>query len=149
GYYLHMNPFGGEALRAVLPADLYELYLETSRATYPRQGSVVLNDQFHELSSQPHLGPPNLGDRPHTGVHRRTLRQILRARLDGCLHFGVGITGYEEDADGVTATLSDGTTVRGDVLVGADGIRSTVRSKRLPEVPLINTGVEGIGVYGR
>jgi 2-polyprenyl-6-methoxyphenol hydroxylase-like FAD-dependent oxidoreductase len=149
GYYLHMNPFGGEALRAVLPADLYELYLETSRETYPRKGSVVLNDQFQELSSQPHLGPPNVGDRPHTGVHRRTLRQILRARLDGALHFGVAITGYEEDADGVTATLSDGATVRGDVLVGADGIRSTVRSQRLPEVPLINTGVEGIGVYGR
>src|SRR5262245_53838122 len=66
GYYLHMNPFGGEALRALLPADLFELYLETSRTTYERMQSIVLNDQFEELSSQPHLGPPNPGPRPHT-----------------------------------------------------------------------------------
>ncbi len=29
GYMLHMNPYGGEGLRACLPDDLYELYLET------------------------------------------------------------------------------------------------------------------------
>jgi hypothetical protein len=67
GYYLHMNPFGGEALRALLPADLFELYQATSRKTYRRQESIVLDNQFNELSSQPHLGPPNGGDRPHTG----------------------------------------------------------------------------------
>jgi 2-polyprenyl-6-methoxyphenol hydroxylase-like FAD-dependent oxidoreductase len=149
GYYLHMNPFGGEALRRLLPADLFELYLETSRKTYPRRESVVLNDQFQELSSQPHLGPSNDGDRPHTGVHRRTLRQILTARLGDALRVGVAITGYAEDGEGVTVNLSDGTTARGDVLVGADGIRSVVRGQRLPEVPLVPTGVEGIGVYGR
>jgi salicylate hydroxylase len=149
GYYLHMNPFGGEALRSVLPEDLFELYLETSRTTYRRQESIVLNDQFDELSSQPHLGPPNRGERPHTGVHRRTLRQILSARLGDALHLGAPVTGYTEDADGVTVTLADGRTARGDVLVGADGIRSAVRATRLPEVPVIATGIRGIGVYGR
>jgi 2-polyprenyl-6-methoxyphenol hydroxylase-like FAD-dependent oxidoreductase len=149
GYYLHLNPFGGEALRGVLPEDLFELYLETSRKTYDRPESIVLNDQFQELSSQPHLGPPNKGERPHTGVHRRTLRQILIARLGDCLHIGNPVVGYVEDADGVTVTLGDGTTVRGDVLVGADGIRSAVRAQKLPEVPVIPTGIQGIGVYGR
>ena len=113
---------------SLLPADLFELYLETSRQTYPRRESVVLNDQFQELSSQPHLGPPNDGDRPHTGVHRRTLRQILTARLGDVLRTGTAVTGYDEDADGVTVHLSDGSTARGDVLVGADGIRSAVRA---------------------
>lgn len=149
GYYLHLNPFGGEALRGVLPGDLFELYQETSRKTYGRPESIVLNDQFQELSSQPHLGPPNTGPRPHTGVHRRTLRQILCARLGDALHVGTAVTGYTEDADGVTVTLADGTTVRGDVLVGADGIRSAVRAQRLPDVPVIPTGIQGIGVYGR
>jgi len=149
GYYLHMNPFGGEALRSVLPGDLFELYLQTSRSNYQRHESIVLNDQFDELSSQPHLGPPNPGDRPHTGVHRRTLRQILGARLGDVVHRGAAVTGYREDADGVTATLADGGTARGDVLVGADGIRSAVRGTKLPEVPVIATGVRGIGVYGR
>src|SRR5262249_24197415 len=129
GYYLHLNPFGGEALRGVLPDDLFELYAETSRKTYGRQEAIVLNDQFQELSSQPHLGPPNKGDRPHTGVHRRTLRQILTARLGDSLHVGNPVVSYVEDADGVTVTLGDGTTARGDLLVGADGIRSAVRAQ--------------------
>ena len=54
GYYLHMNADGGEALRRCLPGDLFELYAQTSRRTYDRRESVVLDDQ---LSSQPHLGP--------------------------------------------------------------------------------------------
>ncbi len=43
---------------------------------------------------------------------------------------GVRVTGFEQDADGVTATLAGGTgeqTVRADYLVGADGAHSTVR----------------------
>jgi 2-polyprenyl-6-methoxyphenol hydroxylase-like FAD-dependent oxidoreductase len=51
GYYLHMNADGGEALRRCLPADLFELYAQTSRRTYDRRESVVLDDQLNELSS--------------------------------------------------------------------------------------------------
>lgn len=149
GYYLHFNPIGGNALRRVLPDDLYELYLETSRETYDRPESIVLDSQFHELSSHPHLGPPNVGPRPHTGVHRRALRQILSARLGDAMHTGAPVTGYRADDGGVTVELADGRTARGDALVGADGIRSAVRRQLLPDVPVIPTGVEGIGVYGR
>ena len=149
GYYLHFNAIGGEALRRVLPDDLFELYLETSRQSYERPESIVLDSQLHELSSRPHMGPPNTGPRPHTGVHRKTLRQILSGRLGERLHTGSPVASYAEDADGVTVTLADGTTARGDVLVGADGIRSAVRTQLMPEVPVIPTGIKGIGVYGR
>ena len=36
-----------------------------------------------------------------------------------------------------------------DVLVGADGIRSAVRTHKLPGTTVIDTGVRGLGVYGR
>jgi 2-polyprenyl-6-methoxyphenol hydroxylase-like FAD-dependent oxidoreductase len=117
GYYLHVNADGGEALRRCLPEDLFELYAQTSRRTYDRRESIVLDDQLNELSSQPHLGPPNEGDRPHTGVHRRTLRSILRARLGGSFHPGKPATGYKEMPDKVSVTLADGATAEGDVLV--------------------------------
>jgi 2-polyprenyl-6-methoxyphenol hydroxylase-like FAD-dependent oxidoreductase len=149
GYYLHFNAIGGEALRRVLPADLFELYVATSRKSYDRAESIVLNSQLEELSSRPHMGPPNVGPRAHTGVHRRTLRQVLSGRLGERLHIGSPVASYTQDADGVTVTLVDGSTARGDVLVGADGIRSAVRSVLLPEVPVIPTGIKGIGVYGR
>jgi salicylate hydroxylase len=149
GYYLHFNAIGGEALRRVLPPDLFELYQETSRESYDRAESIVLNSQLEELSSRPHMGPPNVGPRAHTGVHRRALRQVLAGRLGERLHTDSPVVSYTQDADGVTATLADGRTARGDVLVGADGIRSAVRSVLLPHVPVIATGIKGIGVYGR
>jgi salicylate hydroxylase len=149
GYMLHMNAYGGEALRRCLPDDLFELYLETSRRTPERGESIVLTDQLHELSSQPHLGPPNDGDRRHTGVHRRTLRQILTARLGDTVRYGAAVVSYEETDDGVRVQLADGTTATGDILVGADGIRSSVRQQRLPQVGVVDAGVRGIGVYGR
>ncbi|WP_103353177.1 FAD-dependent monooxygenase [Amycolatopsis sp. CA-128772] len=55
---------------------------------------------------------------------------ILRDRL---AEFGVrvelatALTGFDQDADGVTATLSTGETVRAAYLVGADGGKSFVR----------------------
>lgn len=149
GYYLHMNADGGEALRRCLPDDLFELYAETSRQTYERRMSTVYTDQLHELSSQPHFGPPNEGPRPHTGVHRRTLRAILRARLGDAFRPGRPITSYQERPAGVLAHFADGSTAEGDVLVGADGIRSAVRAQRLPAVDVVDTGVKGIGVFGR
>jgi 2-polyprenyl-6-methoxyphenol hydroxylase-like FAD-dependent oxidoreductase len=149
GYYLHFNAIGGEALREVLPEDLFELYLETSRCTYERTRSIVLDPQLNEISSQPHLGPPNPGPRPHTGVHRRLLRQILSSRIGDRLHLASPVTSYQEDADGVTVQCADGSTMRGDLLVGADGIRSAVRTKRLPDVPMIPARIDGIGIFGR
>ncbi len=149
GYYLHFNAIGGEALRRVLPPDLFELYLDTSRESYDRPESIVLDPGFNEITSNPHMGPPNVGPRNHTGVHRRTLRQVLSGRLGDRLHVGSPVVSYAEDAHGVTATLADGSTAHGDVLVGADGIRSAVRTQLLPHVPVIPTGIRGIGVFGR
>ena len=149
GYYLTINGLGGEALRAVLPEDLFELYLDTSRRPYPSQASIVMDSQLVELGRRTSLGPPNLGERRHTGVHRRTLRQILAARLEGVVRYGVSATGYAEDSSGVTLQLSDGTAARGDLLVAADGIRSAVRDQRLPETTVVSTAIKGMDLYGR
>lgn len=61
----------------------------------------------------------------------RPLRELLPP---GHYHFGVAATGFEQDSDGVTAVFADGSRVRGDLLVAADGIRSTIRSQLMPEV---------------
>ncbi|MFD0692016.1 FAD-dependent monooxygenase [Actinomadura fibrosa] len=55
--------------------------------------------------------------------------RILRDRLDelGGRVEPVGLASFEQDDEGVTAVLDDGSRVRAAYLVGADGGRSTVR----------------------
>jgi 2-polyprenyl-6-methoxyphenol hydroxylase-like FAD-dependent oxidoreductase len=56
---------------------------------------------------------------------------------------GATLAGIEQDAAGVTARLADGSSLRAEVLVAADGLRSTVRRIFLPQVKLVYAGYVG------
>jgi 2-polyprenyl-6-methoxyphenol hydroxylase-like FAD-dependent oxidoreductase len=148
GYRITINGDGGNALEACLPEDLYELYLQASRNTPPKRMAVVVDSQANELSASPHFGAPNDGERPHTAIHRRTLRQILGAQLGDALRPGT-VAGFEQDGDTVRLLLADGSSAEGDMLVGADGVHSAIRRALLPGVEVIDTGVRGLGVFAR
>ena len=61
--------------------------------------------------------------------------RLLRDAFPGeRYHRGRGFARFEQDADKVIAHFSGGETVVADLLVGADGIRSTVRQQCLPDV---------------
>ena len=65
---------------------------------------------------------------------------LLKAALpDTPYHCGKQLQRVEQGA-GVTAHFADGTTAEGDILVGADGIRSTVRQQYLPELTPLYAG---------
>jgi 2-polyprenyl-6-methoxyphenol hydroxylase-like FAD-dependent oxidoreductase len=59
----------------------------------------------------------------------------LRDKLpDGSYRLSMNLVNVEQDADGVTAIFANGQRERGDLLIGADGGRSTVREKMQPGV---------------
>jgi 2-polyprenyl-6-methoxyphenol hydroxylase-like FAD-dependent oxidoreductase len=65
---------------------------------------------------------------PTLGVRRPDLHRVLAGGLEpGVLHLGRELTTFAQEDGGVVATFADGTDERGDVLIGADGLRSTVR----------------------
>jgi 2-polyprenyl-6-methoxyphenol hydroxylase-like FAD-dependent oxidoreductase len=62
------------------------------------------------------------------------LWEATRERMGAdCLRSGHRLTGFTQDADGVTAQFANGATARGDILVAADGIHSAVRAHYHPD----------------
>lgn len=67
---------------------------------------------------------------PLYNVHRADLIDILvRALPDGALRLNAGCSGFTQDESGVTVHLASGEKLRGDALIGADGIHSVVRKE--------------------
>lgn len=61
------------------------------------------------------------------------LYHLLKAALPADLYrFGAGVRAFEQYDAGVSVTLTDGAQQYGDILIGADGIRSTVRQQLSP-----------------
>jgi 2-polyprenyl-6-methoxyphenol hydroxylase-like FAD-dependent oxidoreductase len=65
---------------------------------------------------------------PTVGVVRPELHRVLVGGLEsGVLELGRECTGFEQTGDGVVATFADGSRESGEILIGADGLRSAVR----------------------
>lgn len=152
GYRLHLDGDALNAAREVLPRDLHAVFEATSFRTRPF--TTILNQDLSVAKRLPtkddhgaQVWPVRGGPPAHANVDRATLRQILLTGLEAGVHFGKTLERYESSPDGVIAYFTDGTNARGDVLVGADGIRSAVRRQRAPHAMTVDTGITAI--YGR
>ncbi|HEU5102463.1 MAG TPA: FAD-dependent monooxygenase [Roseiflexaceae bacterium] len=69
-------------------------------------------------------------------VHRAELLALLRAALpDDVISLGAAVSGVAQNSSGVTLTLADGRSVHGDILIGADGLHSLVRTSLFGQEP--------------
>jgi 2-polyprenyl-6-methoxyphenol hydroxylase-like FAD-dependent oxidoreductase len=63
-------------------------------------------------------------------LHRSDLLQLLVSKIDGSrLHTNRECIGFDQDVGGVRARLAGGQIVDGDLLIGADGLRSVIRQQ--------------------
>jgi salicylate hydroxylase len=100
-------------------------------ATYPQGRDYRAWDNGDRLYYTP------LGERaeahfgsPYYAAHRADLLDVLLSGLgEHGFRLGSRVERVDQDANGVTVTLADGSTASGDILIGADGIHSTVRAQ--------------------
>jgi len=74
---------------------------------------------------------------PYLFMHRADLHEALASVVaPETLHLGMKLVGLEQDTRCVTLAFSDGSRVRADMVIGADGVHSLVRETLLgPEAP--------------
>jgi FAD-dependent urate hydroxylase len=134
GYMLGLYPIGARVLHGL---DLMDDFLAASErmATY-----TVCNGRGHEIHTY-ELGAMLDGFGYSGGILRGELLALLRTRCaDVPLQFGVSVTGFEDRNDAVEVKLSNGSTERCDLLVGADGIHSAIRRQLEGAQPDHETG---------
>jgi salicylate hydroxylase len=81
---------------------------------------------------------------PYIQLHRADLHELFvttaqRFKPD-VVQLGRKAGGFTEDAEGVTLHFEDGSEARGDILVGADGLKSTIARQIIGEIPATYTG---------
>ena len=76
----------------------------------------------------------------HRGDLRQTLANALEQRSPGAVHVGARCIGLEQNANGVSLLLDNGERVRGDALIGADGVHSRIRRELFGEGRATFTG---------
>lgn len=72
----------------------------------------------------------------NVGVGRRALHKVLGDRAQGAgapVRLGVTASTIDDDGDGVRVCFSDGSEGRYDLVIGADGLNSQIRTELFPE----------------
>ncbi len=81
---------------------------------------------------------------PYYHLHRADFHRILVDKVlsldPGCIALNAKVTGFSENGGGVTLKFADGSSEKGDVLLGADGIKSAIRAQIHGETRVHYTG---------
>ena len=128
----------GEAIESAA-ATIHQSEVRTWR------GQLLLKNDFAAMNEK--LKAPSIG------IHRADLQAKLADAL-GREHIKLGTTcvAYTQDEKGATALFAEGDEVRGQILIGADGIRSLVRNQLLGNEPFRYAGCtawRGVGLINR
>jgi 2-polyprenyl-6-methoxyphenol hydroxylase-like FAD-dependent oxidoreductase len=89
-----------------------------ARIALDRSGRIVVERRFSQVMTS-----------------WRRLYEALKAAFPAeCYHSGMSLESVEQIGDKVTARFADGQRTDADLLIGADGLRSTVRTQFLPDL---------------
>ncbi|HEY4372335.1 MAG TPA: FAD-dependent monooxygenase [Burkholderiales bacterium] len=143
GIFLTLAPNGMNGLKAIGACAAVE------QAGVRIMGVEIRNGRGTRLGFADQSDLEQVFGAPSVTLRRGELARILleRARASGAdVRLGVRVAAVQARADGVCLTLNDGRLFTADLLVAADGLRSSVRAAVFPEYPLPQyTGMIGAG----
>ncbi|WP_406441601.1 FAD-dependent oxidoreductase [Streptomyces sp. NBC_00631] len=117
----------GNALRVLREVGVLE---GIEKDGYAAEGVAVLAPDGTVLHAHEELRTGGDDLPAHIGMRRPGLQQLLidQVRASGAgIRLGTTATAFQQDAEGVDVTFSDGTTRRYDLVAGADGLGSATR----------------------
>lgn len=77
---------------------------------------------------------------PYNQLHRADFQQLLAGKVRHVIRLNSRVTGFEETPAEVRVRLASGETVSGELLVGADGVKSAVRAQIAGAAQPVYTG---------
>jgi salicylate hydroxylase len=81
---------------------------------------------------------------PYTQLHRADFHGLLTAKArefnSDVIRLDRRVVGFREATDSIEVKFTDGSSARGDLLIGADGLKSVIRDQIVGDVPATYTG---------
>ena len=93
----------------------------------------ALSDEHERLHGAPYY------QLHRADVHTLLATKVIELRRDA-IRLNCRVTGFEENENSVKLRLADGTSVKGDLLVGADGLKSVICQQIVGNVSATYTG---------
>ncbi|KAI4212408.1 MAG: hypothetical protein LQ351_004840 [Letrouitia transgressa] len=151
GYRIRLHSEGLSALRSVLVDEIWKLFEETCAETVlgplPNINATTCEiSAVNYGSGNPQSKLAQSDQKPRT-VDRAILREVLLTGLNKFITYGKEYSHYELTGSGSVAHFTDGTSMTGSLIVGADGVRSAVRRQYLPSLRVLDT--KSRPVYGK
>lgn len=103
-----------------------------------RARAIPIEHAYMEIGKQRFASPQLADVEPLRQIDRADLHQVLHDHAVAAgvpIEYNKRLTSVDENKDSVTAHFADGSSATADVLIGADGIRSTVRGLIDPDAP--------------
>nr|GAT53019.1 mannitol 1-phosphate dehydrogenase [Mycena chlorophos] len=143
GAGVSFGPNASHAMRCISP-EVYAAFERTETTNQsPEKKDVWFDFRFGETVDG-RFSDEGLGEficsvkckNGQRGVKRSDfLDELIKVVPDGISHFGKRVTHYTSGSDGVTLHFKDGATARHDVVLGCDGIKSSIRKTLLATNP--------------
>ena len=130
GAGIQISPNGMKVLQAL------DLDAEIENAGFrPRASQLRMGQSGRVIMTNNMVDYEDRYGAPYLHIHRadliNTLKSVVDERLPSAIHTGKSVTGYGQNENRAWLTLDDGTIVEGDIVIGADGIKSVMRNQMI------------------